>query len=113
MKLYLGDTYGVPVPDTEFWITLSIIKERLKVSDNTTTTKVTIQIPAINFRTGPYANNIYETTNSVSEIIDKVLGVFLPTPQNGGYLYTSDGFLPKNLNIMNSWVIFFKKVFYT
>lgn len=73
IQLQLSDAYGIPVPNTQFWIALNIIKEG---------NKVTIQLPAINFFTGPLANASYEQP-------------FLPPPISGGYLYTSDGFLPK------------------
>jgi len=96
MQLSLSDAYGVSVPDTKFWITLIIVKEKIKNSD-VAMAKITIQIPAINFYTGLYANSIYETANPSSEIIDKVPGNFLPPPQNGGYLYTTDNFLSKDL----------------
>ncbi len=70
IQLQLSDSLGFPVPGTEFWVTLDIIKE-----DN----KVIIQFPVINFQTGPSANNPVE-----------------PAPLLfGGYLYTSDGFLPE------------------
>ena len=82
IQLYLADAYGIRVPKTEFWITLTIVKDGFKV---------TIQVPAINFETGPFANNIYETANPVTG------GNYLPPPQNGGYLYTLSGFLPKEL----------------
>jgi hypothetical protein len=101
MQLYLADAYGVYVPGTEFWINLNIIKEDISKHpcefQKNIITKVTIQIPAINFQTGPSANNVYETNNPASEIIDGVPGIFLPPPQNGGYLYTLDGFLPENI----------------
>ena len=70
IQLQLSDGNGFPVPGTEFWITLDIIKEG---------NLITIQFPVINFQTGPVSPN------------DP--GVPLP----GGYLYTSDGFLPENV----------------
>ena len=70
IQLQLSDANGFPVPGTQFWITLTIIKE---------SNKVTIQFPVINFQTGP--------------VSPSDPGVPLP----GGYLYTSDGFLPKKL----------------
>ena len=82
IQLYLADAYGVQVPNTEFWVTLTIIKEGCKV---------TIKVPAINFQTGPYANNIYETNNPITG------ASYLPPPQSGGYLNTLSGFLPKKL----------------
>jgi len=92
MQLYLADAYGLEVPGTDFWITLTVVKE--KIGD---ATRVTLQLPSISFETGPFANNPYELTNPISEIIDGVPGLFLPPPQNGGYLYTKDGYLPREL----------------
>jgi hypothetical protein len=80
------------VPGSEFWITVNVIKEEVEGA-----TRVTIQLPNISFETGPYANSPYELTNPISEIIDGVPGLFLPPPQNGGYLYTKAGFLPEKL----------------
>ncbi len=83
IQLQLSDGNGVPVPHTKFWVTLTIIKEG---------PKVTIQLPLINFVTGPYANASYESTPILS----------------GGYLYTADGFLPKHLRptdiVYRSWL---------
>jgi hypothetical protein len=93
MQLYLADAYGIEVPGSEFWITIDVIKEKI----NNNATRVTLQLPSISFETGPFANNQYETANPISAIIDKVPGLFLPPPQNGGYLYTKDGFLPSDL----------------
>lgn len=76
IQLQLSDSLGFPVPGTEFWITLTIIKEG---------NKVTIQVPVINFQTGPSADNPIE----------------LPALVPGGYLYTSDGFLPKEFHHNN------------
>ena len=87
VTLYLADAYGLPVPGVQFRVKLTLIIEPIQKELN----KVTIQIDnPINFVTGPYANNVYETNNPVSEIIDGVPGLFLPPPQNGGYLYTTD-----------------------
>jgi len=72
LQLQLSDANGVPVKGTKFWITLTVIKDG---------PKVTIQLPLINFVTGPFANASFERPPS------------LP----GGYLYTADGFLPKHL----------------
>lgn len=71
IQLQLSDANGFPVPGTQFWITLTIIKE---------SNKVTIQFPVINFQTGP--------------VSPSDPGVPLP----GGYLYTSDGFLRRNFD---------------
>ena len=92
MQLYLADAYGIEVPNTDFWITVTVIKEKIQDA-----IQVTLQLPAISFETGPYANNFYELNNPISEIIDQVPGIFLPPPQNGGYLYTKGGFLPEEL----------------
>jgi hypothetical protein len=73
--LQLYDAYGVPVPNTSFIVKLLIRKE-----DNF----ITIQLPAINFQTGPLSGNPIEEP-------------YLPPIINGGYLYTSDGFLPCEL----------------
>ena len=70
-----------PLPDTQFWITLTILKE-----DN----KVTLQLPCINWQSGPFADAPYEPPNSNPYDIP---GIF--PPFNAGYLYTIDGFLPK------------------
>jgi hypothetical protein len=75
IQLQLADSFGIPVPGTQFWVKLKIVKEG---------EKVTIQLPQINFVTGPTANAPFELP-------------FLPPRISGGYLYTSDGFLPKNL----------------
>jgi len=92
MQLYLADAYGIEVPGTDFWITLTVVKEKIGSA-----TRVTLQLPSISFETGPFANNVYELNNPISEIIDQVPGLFLPPPQNGGYLYTKDGYLPRDL----------------
>lgn len=72
IQLQLSDSLGFPVPGTEFWVTLLIVKNG---------NKVTIQLPVINFQTGPSANNPAEP----------------PPLVQGGYVYTSDGFLPKDV----------------
>lgn len=86
IQLQLSDPYGVPVPGTQFWVTLDILKEGRKV---------TIQLPQINFFTGPLANASFELP-------------FLPPPLSGGYLYTSCGFLPEDLRpndiVYRSWL---------
>lgn len=74
IQLELRDFVGLPVPNTQFWITLTIRKEG---------PFVTIQLPAINFETGPLSNNPAEKDT--------------PIIINGGYLYTSKGFLPCEL----------------
>lgn len=98
--VYVGDCYGIEIPNTEFKVKAIIVKEPLVMESDKgcyQLYKVTIQLPAINFETGPFANSVYETNNPVSEPIDEVVGLFLPPPQNGGYLYTKGGFLPKEL----------------
>lgn len=75
IQLQLSDAYGLPVSGTKFWVTLNILKENQKV---------TVQLPEINFITGPLANAKYEKS-------------FLPSPISGGYLYTAASFLPKDL----------------
>ncbi len=74
IQLQLSDSLGFPVPGTEFWVILDIIKDG---------PKVTIQLPLINFETGPRANNPIELP----------FQPLLP----GGYLYTATGFLPKDI----------------
>src|SRR6266446_6110507 len=44
MQLQLSDSLGFPVPGTEIWVQLEIIKQG---------PLVTIQLPVINFETGP------------------------------------------------------------
>lgn len=70
VQLQLFDVYGIPVPNTSFWITITILKNG---------DKVTLQLPTINFQTGQFANASFEPT----------------PPFNAGYLYTVGGFLPK------------------
>ena len=95
LQLQLFDVYGVPVPDTQFWITVTILKED---------SKVTLQLPTINWQSGLFANAPYEPPNSNPYNIP---GTF--PPFNAGYLYTVDGFLPKNVrpnDIENrSWIV--------
>lgn len=71
IQLQLSDSLGFPVPGTEFWVTLTIIKVG---------NKVTLQLPVINFQTGPVSSN---------DVFTALVA--------GGYLYTLDGFLPKKL----------------
>lgn len=73
IQLQLADSVGFPVPGTEFWVTLDIYKED---------SKVTIQVPLINFETGPVAGNPSEP---------------VPPVVPGGYLFTVSGFLPEKL----------------
>ncbi len=67
IQLQVADFFGYPVANTEFWITLNIYKEG---------PRVTIQLPLNNFETVGTSD----------------LG-FIP-PVSGGFLITSDGFLP-------------------
>ena len=64
IKLQLCDNEGIPIKDTEFWVTINIVKNN---------DKVTIHIPTINFQTGntPQGSGI-----------------------SGGYIITVDGYLP-------------------
>lgn len=71
IQLQLSDSFGLPVPGTEFWVSLTITKKG---------NKVTIQLPVINFQIGPTSPN------------DP-----FPPQLPGGFLFTSDGFLPENL----------------
>lgn len=91
IQLQLSDTYGVPVPGTQFWVTLNIVKDG---------PKVTIQLPSINFVTGPFANAPFESPPPPPPP--------LPPTISGGYLYTSDGFIPRDLRpsniIYHSWL---------
>ncbi len=48
IQLQLSDANGFPVDGTQFWVTLDIIKEG---------PKVTIQLPVIDFQTGPMSTN--------------------------------------------------------
>ena len=96
MTLYVADAFGFEIPGTEFKINVTIIKENIVTNkcEQKSVTKITLQFPAINFETGPFANNIYETNNPVINTIIGGSSLFLPPPQNGGYVYTKKGFLP-------------------
>ncbi len=74
IQLQVGDVFGLPVPGTQFFVTLTIRKEG---------PFVTIQLPAINFQTGQLANNPAEE------------GVPIIVP--GGYVYTVGNHLPCNI----------------
>jgi len=86
IQLQLSDPYGIPVPGTKFRVKLTIKKEG---------PKVTIQLPQVNFLTGPIANAPFEQP-------------FLPPPLQGGYLYTSGCFLPEDIRptdiVYRSWL---------
>jgi hypothetical protein len=72
IQLQLTDSLGFPVDGAQFWVTLDIIKEG---------PKVTIFFPLINF----------ETLATITNPLNLQPLVF------GGYLYTSNGFLPENI----------------
>lgn len=88
IELYLGDCYGVFIPNSEFKVTLDLYKNG---------PSRIVQFPTINFNTGQYANNLYELNNPISSNQDGTPGTFLPPPcpQNGGYVFTKSGQLPK------------------
>ena len=71
IQLQLYDGYSVPVNGTEFWVTLKIVK---------TGNKVLLQLPTINFQTGPTSPD----------------DPFAPAPPTGT-IQTSAGFLPEDL----------------
>jgi hypothetical protein len=73
-QLELRDYAGFPVPNTQFDVKVTIRQDGRFV---------VLQLPAINFQTGPAANNGPESAN--------------PVVINGGYLYTASGFLPPEL----------------
>src|SRR5208282_1705989 len=97
IQLQLYDTYGVPVPGTEFWVTLKVVKVG---------NKVTLQFPAINFQTGPYANNLYEPPTNPYSPAPPPSPPYPPVA--GGYIYTTAGYLPKHVRptdiINRSWL---------
>ncbi len=73
IQLQLSDALGFPVEKTQFWVTIDVVKNG---------PLVTLQIPLINFQTGQISMD----------------DPFFPGPLpyiSGGYLYTSDGFLPE------------------
>ena len=70
IQLQLSDGYGFPVAGTQFWVPIEVIHDG---------SEVTLILPLINFQTGPVASEDH----------------FHPAP--GGYLYTSDGFLPSDV----------------
>ena len=71
IQLQLSDSLGFPVDGTQFWVTLDVIKQG---------NLVTIQFPVINFQTGQVSTEAP-----------------IPPLVPGGYLYTSDGFLPDSI----------------
>lgn len=73
IQLQLSDANGFFVENANFWVTLDIIKQG---------NLVTIQFPLINFQTGPESD------------LNPIPAEFLFP---GGYLYTSDGFLPESI----------------
>ena len=64
------DVNTLLVPGTEFWVDLTIVEEK---------DKITIQFPVINF-----------------QIVAGQPPIFTPVP-SGGYLYAVNGFLPENI----------------
>lgn len=87
IQLQLSDSYGFPVPGSEFWVKINVIKKK---------NKVTLQLPTINFVTGPSSNNPFIPSPPVP--------AFVP----GGYLYTASGYLPKDVRpndiVYRSWI---------
>lgn len=84
IQLQLADSLGFPVPGTEFWVQLDIIKQG---------DLVTILFPVINFETGPVSIfNPYYPSGLIN-----FNGVKTTLPRSGGYLYTANGFLPEEL----------------
>ncbi len=77
IQLQLADANGFLVENTEFWVTLNIVKH-----DNL----VTVNIPLINFQTGQVSQDdpYYPSGEQVPGF-----------PPAGGYIYTTDGFLPE------------------
>ena len=95
IQLQLADSLGFPVvpgtcpgctgsncngTDTTFWVELDIVKQG---------PLVTINIPLINFQTGQVSVNNPYCPDGI------IFGTSLPPA--GGYLYTSDGFLPEDI----------------
>lgn len=72
IQLQLANALGFPVENTQFWVLLDIMKQG---------PHVTIQVPLINFQTGEEGT------------IPPGIAPLVP----GGYLITSDGFLPEEL----------------
>lgn len=72
LQLQLADALGFPVDNTEFLVTLDIVKQG---------PLVTIQVPLINFQIGQQSGDV---------------GSILPLVP-GGYLITTGGFLPEEL----------------
>jgi hypothetical protein len=72
IQLQLANALGFPVENTNFWVTLDVIKQG---------PLVTIQLPLINFQTGPEGT------------IPPGIAPLVP----GGYIITSAGFLPEEL----------------
>lgn len=77
IKLQLADSNGWGVSGTEFWVHLKVIKDG---------PLVTIQLPLINFQTGQVSTSdpYYPSGQLQPEL-----------PPIGGYLYTTEGFLPE------------------
>jgi hypothetical protein len=79
IQLQLSDSNGFPVAGTEFWVTIDVVKDE---------SLVTLNLPLINFQTGQVS------TDDPYFPSGQVIPGFPPL---GGYLYTADGFLPKDL----------------
>ncbi len=79
IQLQLADSLGFLVEGTEFWVTLDV---------NVDDSLVTLQLPVINFQTGQVSTiNPYYPSGEINTGI----------PPAGGYLFTVNGFLPKEL----------------
>ena len=70
IQFAVSDTNTLLVPGTEFWVDLTIVEEK---------DKITIQFPTINF-----------------QIVTGQPPIFTPVP-TGGYLYAVNGFLPEHI----------------
>ncbi len=71
IQLQLADVNGAPVENTQFWVTVQIVKKK---------NQITLNFPTINFQVGPCASQDSDCTN--------------PMP---GYLVTTAGYLPPEL----------------
>lgn len=80
IQLQLFDSFGTPVAGTEFWVNLTVVKNG---------PQVTVQLPVINFQTGP--------SDFANLLPPPLTPDLIPLKIPGGYLYTVDGYLPVNL----------------
>ncbi len=71
MQLQLADVNGAPVENTQFWITVQIVKKK---------DQVTLNFPTINFQAGQCASNDPDCTGT-----------------QPGYIITASGYLPPEL----------------